>query len=163
MTDLEIAQQINALKAERAQLEESTQRRIREIKTDLEKLQTSFNVRSVGLDEDKIRLALTVIEVTGKYEREGGCVAKAVASLAKNDSYMNRIAIAVKDYAQFSGQGCDCEYGYGPKHGSHVFTVGLTRDARKRELTEEERDAAIYYLMRLQQIQEAQRQAAACI
>ena len=161
MRDIEIAQRLEELKRERKELEDSTAARLQEIKTEREKLTETMKRRAAGLDENKIALAETVIEVEGKYEREGGCIEKAISHLATGSDYMKRVAIAVKDYAQFSGQGCDCEYGYGPKHGWHVFTIGLTRDARKRDLTEDERDAAIYYLVHLQQIQGAQRQAAA--
>jgi len=160
MTDLEIARSLEALKSEQKGLEDSTAKRLSEIKAGRAKLIETMKRRAAGLDEAKIGLALSVIEVEGKYEREGGCIDKAVASLAQGGDYMKRVAISVKDYAQFSGQGCDCEYGYGPKHGHHVFTIGLTREARKRELSEAELDAAIYYLVHLQQIQEAQRQAA---
>jgi hypothetical protein len=159
MRDIEIARRLEELKRERAALEESTSKRLQELKTERETLIETMKRRAAGLDETKIALALNVIEVEGKYEREGGCIDKAIACLATGSDYMKKVAIAVKDYAQFSGQGCDCEYGYGPKHGWHVFTVGLTRDARKRELTEDERDAAVYYLVHLQQIQEARKQA----
>ena len=37
-------------------------------------------------------------------------------------------------------------YGMGPSHGSIVDEVGLKQDARKRDLTDEEKDACIYYL-----------------
>jgi hypothetical protein len=160
MTDLEIAQQLEELKAERLSLESATAIRLQQIKTERDSLVETMKRRSVGLDETKIGIAERIIEVTGKYEREGGCIDRAISCLATGSDYMKRVAISVKDYAQFSGQGCDCEYGYGPKHGWHVFTVGLTRDARKRDLTEDERDAAIYYLVHLRQIQESARQAA---
>jgi hypothetical protein len=161
MTDIQIARRLEELKRERKQLEEATATRLREIKTERDSLTEAMKRRAAGLDEAKIKLAEKIIEVAGKYEREGGCIEKAIASLASGGDYMKRVAIAVKDYAQFHGQGCDCEYGYGPKHGWHVFTVGLTRDARKRDLTDEECDAAIYYLVHLKQIQEAKQQAAA--
>ena len=161
MKDIEIARRIEDLKREQKDLEGATAKRLQEIKAERESLIETMKRRAAGLDEAKIALALQVIEVEGKYEREGGCIDKAIAHLANGSDYMKRVAIAVKDYAQFSGQGCDCEYGYGPKHGWHVFTIGLTRDARQRELTEDERDAAIYYLVHLQQIQEAKRQATA--
>src|SRR5687768_8470312 len=152
MKDIEIARRLEALKRERKELEETTAKRLQAIKVERGQLIETMKRRAAGLDEAKIALAEKVIEVTGKYEREGGCIDRAIASLANGGNYMKKMAIAVKDYDRFHGQGCDCEYGYGPKHGHHVFTIGLTRDARKRELTDEECDAAIYYLVHLKQI-----------
>lgn len=161
MNDLEIIRRLNELANEKAAIEKKASERLAAIKTERDTLQESLNRRSLGLDENKIALALKVVETTGKFENEGGCLRRAMDCLALGGDTMKTVAIAVKDYAQFHGQQCDCEYGYGPKHGWHVFTVGLTRDARKRELTEEERDAAIYYLVHFKEIEQARRQAAA--
>jgi hypothetical protein len=161
MRDIDIARRLEALRIEQARLETQTADRLKEIKTERAGLIETMQLRAVGLDEGKLRIAESVIYVQGKHEREGGCVDKAIAQIANGDEHLKTIAIAVKDYAQFSGQGCDCTYGYGPKHGHHVFEVGLTREARKRDLTDDERDAAIYYLVHLKQIQEARAKAVA--
>jgi len=43
----------------------------------------------------------------------------------------------------------------GPRHGSIIFEIGLTKEARQRDLSAEETDAAIYYLVNLERIQSA--------
>lgn len=52
-----------------------------------------------------------------------------------------------KDYDAWAGQRSDHEWG-GPRHGSIVFKIGL-KD-RSRELTEEERADAIYFLLNIE-------------
>ena len=73
-----------------------------------------------------------------------------------------RVFFGTKNYDQWSGQRCDCEYGCGPRHGSICFRIGLTDAARKRrqaDLSADEVEAAIYYLVNLERVQEAERVA----
>ncbi len=63
-------------------------------------------------------------------------------------------------YDRWYGQRSDHDYGMGPRHGSIIFRIGLVSDARHRELTSAERDAAVYYLMNLEAIQAAKVEAA---
>jgi hypothetical protein len=50
----------------------------------------------------------------------------------------------VKDYVQFIHQGADCEYGYGPRYGDVVFSIGLRNP--EHTLTDEETESCLYYL-----------------
>lgn len=161
MKDIEIIKRLNELAQEKTTLEKQTAERVEQIRAETQALTETIHRRAVGLDESKIALAEKVVMVGGKFERETGCLRRAMNCLAIGGGKMKTVAIAVKDYDRFRGQECDCEYGYGPKHGGHVFMVGLTPDARKRDLTEEECDAAIYYLVHFKDIQEAREKAAA--
>jgi hypothetical protein len=37
--------------------------------------------------------------------------------------------LGIKNYAHFGDQRCDCSYGYGPTHGTIVFSIGRVRGA----------------------------------
>lgn len=122
--------------------------------------QKSIALASGGLDPDQITLARTVVFVRGAYARGGegreSVVRDAVKELACGPDLLRRVQFGTKDYDCFSGQRTDCGYGYGPKHGHIVFAVGLTQDARERELTNAETEAAIYLLTRLEAVQNAE-------
>lgn len=51
--------------------------------------------------------------------------------------------LGFKNYAQFGDQRTDCAYGYGPKHGSIVFSIGRQRPFEKNEVLGAD---DIYYL-----------------
>lgn len=81
----------------------------------------------------------------------------AVNDLASAKDEMKRHYFGLKDYDRWSHQREDHEYGSGPRHGSIVFRIGLTDDARKQDgLTLQQRDDAIYYLRNLERIQKAE-------
>jgi len=81
----------------------------------------------------------------------------AIDDIATAKDAMRREYFGLKNYEHWSHQRSDHEYGYGPRHGSTVFMVGLTKDARSRSgLTLQERDDAIWYLRNLVQIQRAE-------
>lgn len=71
--------------------------------------------------------------------------------------------MGVKNYDGFYHQRTDCQYGYGPRHGSIVFSIGLSRNVRESmqqhasivslpnshpatHLPEQIRDNCIYFL-----------------
>jgi hypothetical protein len=124
-----------------------------------------------GLNPEVIALAETVLSVRGNYERAGGesagAVRDAITDLADNGGA--RLAdrtFGVKDYDRWTGQRCDCSYGCGPRHGSVTFDIGLNEEVRRRVregagLTEDETEAAIYYLANLKEIQGSRRAALA--
>lgn len=125
-----------------------------------------------GLDAEKIALGKTVIYVTD-YTRGGqdraSCVSAAVKQLATGVPIrlhygdLWKCYFGTKNYEGWIGQRSDHEYGYGPRHGSICFEVGLTRGARERkqaDLTAEEIEAAIYVLLNVERIQAAEKLAA---
>lgn len=88
-------------------------------------------------------------------EFDSGVVAAAVSDIAAGAPILRTNYIGVKNYEGFHHQREDHKYGYGPRHGSIVFSVGLTDPVRKRlaeggELTAEEQDAVIVYLTNLE-------------
>ena len=114
-----------------------------------------------GLDAGKIALAETVIFV-GDYSKGGEERASARADAIQQFSTgkpvgtykdLRREFFGTKNYDRWSGQRCDCEYGMGPRHGSICFQIGMKKDARTRDLTAEEREAAVYYLVNLEAVQ----------
>jgi hypothetical protein len=134
----------------------------------IEKENTAILQIGQGLDFEKISLAETVMYVSGDFQKAGEdrekCRTQAVHWFATNESrgrYGNLKFeyFGTKSYDRWYGQGSDHEYGFGPRHGSIIFSIGLEREARQRDLTPEEREACIYYLLNLTTIQEAQKQA----
>lgn len=75
------------------------------------------------------------------------CVRDAIRELATDGGgRLHERSFGTKDYDRFADQREDHSYGMGPKHGHIVFSVGLQPEARGRELTPEEIEAAIYLL-----------------
>lgn len=162
MNDLELTRHIQRLEIERATVQENAKRVSNGLTDEIRIAREMQNRRSAGLDENKVRLAEHVIEVRGAVERNNeGCLGDAINDLANGTPRLRREYFGVKNYDRFVGQRCDCSYGMGPKHGHIVFEIGLTQEARKRDLTEEEANAAIYYLVHLKAIQEAAKAATA--
>ena len=103
-----------------------------------------------GFDVMKIQLAESVLDVEGNpYGNTGGGVLnlaeRAIIDIANNTQLLRRQFFGNKRYDGFY-QEWSGGYGSGPAHGSIVDEVGLRRDARTRDLTDDEKDAAIYYL-----------------
>lgn len=117
-----------------------------------------------GLDVGFLNEGLEVIKVSGSYIRGGqdraSCIRDAIDWLAtgKCSAYhqFNEADYGTKNYDRWSGQRSDHEWG-GPRHGSIVFQIGL-KD-RKRELTDRERDAAIYFLINIEAWEQAKSSA----
>lgn len=59
---------------------------------------------------------------------------------------LNNVFFGCKNYDRWTHQREDCEYGYGPRHGSIVFAIGLRPEWRNKGLTERQRSCCIYYL-----------------
>lgn len=118
-----------------------------------------------GLDLSKIAIAQTILHVTdfskGGSEREDARkdAIKWFATGKAGYRGLKYEYFGTKSYAHWHGQRSDHEYGYGPAHGSTIFSIGLVPSARNRELTEEEKDCAIYYLLNLERIQESESKA----
>ncbi|MBK9496676.1 MAG: hypothetical protein IPO08_19680 [Xanthomonadales bacterium] len=119
-----------------------------------------------GLDNDRIAIARGILKIQGSYlnggQDKGSVIRDAVDWLAtgKSAAYqgLDQSDYGTKSYDRWFGQRSDHEWG-GPRHGSIIFQIGL-KD-RKRELTEEERDAAIYFLLNIEGWETARNQAKA--
>lgn len=123
----------------------------------LEKLASENN------DLEKIQLAETVLYVHGNpYGRTSDVnqfnhatiAEQAIIDIASGCQHLKRQFFGNKRYEGYY-QGTDCEYGMGPKHGSIVDEIGLKQSARTKDLTDEEKDACIYYLRNYQKIKAA--------
>jgi hypothetical protein len=113
-----------------------------------------------GIDADKVRTARSILYLNGKFASSAqrrGVVQDAIDWLATGEKRTYHTLqsgyFGVKNYSGFGDQREDHEYGFGPKHGTIVFAVGLNE--RKRELTDEEREAALYYLLNIEAIESA--------
>lgn len=108
-----------------------------------------------GLDTDRIANALSLLKVRGSYARagqdRGSVIRDAVDWLAtgKCAAYhqFDQADFGTKSYDRWHGQRSDHEWG-GPRHGSIIFQIGL-KD-RRREMTEDERSDAIYFLLNIE-------------
>ncbi len=174
MTLTEAAQKLHQLRADLAAHETAAKKRSEEIKQEIRAKALILENATEGLDAGKIATAQSVLRVYGFYERGGddraSVISDAIKQLATGEPVrpvygdLWRVQFATKNYDRWQGQRSDHEYGYGPKHGSIVFSVGFTDEVRKRDpqvLTPEEVEAAIYYLTNIQRVQSAAARASA--
>ena len=117
-----------------------------------------------GIDLTKVTLAETIL-YAGNHKNGGedwnGARQDAIkwfatcARVGTNPYYgdLRTTYFGTKNYDRWHGQREDHEYGMGPRHGSICFEIGLRKEARTRDLTDAEREAAIYYLVNLERIQ----------
>jgi hypothetical protein len=150
----------------RAQLGEETKRHeaaAKALRAELLATETSVQMASAGIDEALVARARLVIDIGGSYAKGGTDRAsereEAIAAIVAGGEKMRHDYFGTKNYDRWSGQGAHHSYGMGPRHGSMCFTIGLTSDVRKRPvgsmLTEEDMDAAVYYLRNLEKIEAA--------
>ena len=127
-------------------------------------LRAKSKLTSDGLDLQKIDVAMSILMIDGLYANAGdersSCVADAIKQLASGAPLpfkdLWKEYFGTKRYDGWYGQRSDHPYGYGPRHGSILFRVGLTDNARSRkqsELTSDEVEAAVYYLANIERIE----------
>lgn len=110
------------------------------------------------LNIDYIQIAESILRVYGNpYGITDNCESTiayyAITDIATGCNHLKKEFFGNKRYSGYY-QRNDCNYGYGPSHGSTVDYIGLKDDARKRDLTGEEKDACIYYLRNYKKIKE---------
>ncbi|HHX31451.1 MAG TPA: hypothetical protein GX712_02540 [Bacteroidales bacterium] len=146
----ELSQKTEAFKKEQAKLNSEIQELLR-----LE------NVAHNGLDLDKIQIAEKLIWIRGNpfgktsdVTKFGGIVIAecAIIDIAEDCKKMRTQFFGNKKYEGFY-QRCDCEYGYGPRHGSIVDRIGLID--KEHQFTDDEKDACIYYIKNYNAVKEA--------
>lgn len=157
-------QQIDRLTKELAAHEAAAQRRSAELTGEIVAHRTILARSEAGLDLEKITLAETFLSV-GDYSRAGDerntprqdAIKWFAGTLDTRGGYddLRHAYFGTKSYDRWHGQAITCSYGMGPRHGSVIFRIGLSEEARKRDLTDDEREAAIYYLVNLEAIQRA--------
>jgi hypothetical protein len=116
------------------------------------------NISTEGVDLEKVQLAETIIYIRGNPFGiiDGGGVRisdLAISDIAKNCEHLKTEFYGNKTYEGYY-QRCNCSYGMGPRHGGIRDEIGLNPDARKRDLTSDEKDACIYYINNYSKIKE---------
>ena len=138
---------------------------IGEFKAELAEASRLIAASADGIDIEVLRLAESVLEVRGTFEKAGDdrsyALQKAIDDLANGATNLKKAYVGTKQYAHWHGQFVECSYGMGPSHGSVIFSIGIRRSELGRELTDGEIEASLYYLRNLQRIQKASAQAAA--
>lgn len=133
----------------------------KQLKDEIEELKRHEGLEQNNIDLDKVKLAESVILVQGNPYGETSDVTKfkrkpivehAIIDIANGCPYLKRQFYGNKRYEGFY-QRTDCDYGMGPRHGSIVDRIELK--VRDRELTDDEKDACIYYLKNYQKIKQA--------
>ncbi len=81
-------------------------------------------------------------------------VETAIADISNDCAHLFTKYFGVKNYAGFGDQCTDCDYGYGPKHGTIVFKISLKSQVRREgSITEAQKEAALYHLYNIEKIQ----------
>ena len=173
MTLTETIKKVADLRNKLCAHEDTAKAKSSEMRSEIADLQRLINLDSALLDCAKINLAQSVIFVRGQYTHAGdertSVISDAVHQIATGEKRgyrgLDHENFGTKSYDRWHGQRCDCQSGMGPKHGSIIFQVGLRKDARDRggvtALTDDEREATIYMLTRLEAVQSAEASAAA--
>lgn len=136
----------NELSEKRKIFEQEKNKLISEIK-ELKRLE---NVGSQGIDLLKVQMAENIIFIKGNPlgKIDSGTTTildLAINDIAENFHHLKNAYFGNKSYEAFY-QRYNCEYGLGPKHGSVVDMIGLKSQYRDKLITDEEKDACIYYL-----------------
>lgn len=129
------------------------------LSSEIESLLKLENTAEKGFDVVKIQTAESVLSVCGNPygNADGGgkkLAERAIIDIANNTQSMRKMYYGNKRYSGYY-QESSHSYGMGPTHGSIVDEVGLKQEARKRDLTDDEKDACIYYLKNYVAIKEA--------
>lgn len=93
------------------------------------------------IDLQKCRKGMEQLNIEGRARPE--LIEEAIRLIQQSSvDAMSRRYLGIKNYASFGDQREDHDYGYGPKHGSIVFSIGRTDAWRVKPLTAD----AIYLL-----------------
>jgi len=101
-----------------------------------------YNLNLLSVAEENL-----VVEGIQKYydqENVVSCLNDAIRDISNGVVFLRKQFFGCKNYSQFICQRCDCEYGYGPKHGDIVFSIGLKN--KNEKFTENEIESMLYYL-----------------
>ena len=157
---------LNTIVLERSQKQDELSKKTREFEDERRRLSSEIAELSrleilgcEGLSLQLIQIAEKVISVKGNpygitSDMSNGhknIAELAILDIAQGCPSLKKEYYGNKIYGSYY-QRCDCKYGYGPSHGSIVDSIEL-RD-RKGDLSEEEKDACIYYLHNYKKIKE---------
>lgn len=158
----ELVQKLSEAKKKKLQLMNQYQINLSSINSEISTISKHLSITNVGLDLEMVNRGMLVIEFgeTKGIDERNKCVNDAISDLAGGAKKLNERYFGTKDYAHWNDQREDHEYGYGPKHGSIVFRVGLRREYLRKELTPEDIECAIYCLLNINKINEQIKQVA---
>lgn len=124
---------------------ENQVKRIQSQIADIEKQQGCL---LANMDETKVQIAESVLRFSQGFSRlDKSVIKRAIEDIANGCKELSYQYLGIKDYAHWTGQRSDHNYGYGPKHGYIVFSIGLKQP--NQSLSSVEQEASIYYLYQL--------------
>ncbi|MGP4913995.1 hypothetical protein ACTXJW_22025, partial [Hafnia alvei] len=101
----------------------------------------------------RMEIDMTTVRLTNAIRDE---IAKKALEKSGIEEELKQQYFGTKDYAHWRDQRENHLYGYGPKHGSIVFEVGLTRVALEKAgsvgIEEDDIESAIYCLLNIDEI-----------
>ena len=155
----EIVKERNEKSIELSKLQSDFQKEEKRLKAEIQHLLSFENTAESGFDVIKIQLAESVLYVHGNPYgiTDGGganLANRAIIDIANDNCHMKDRYFGNKTYSGYY-QESSHSYGMGPGYGGIVDEVGLNKEAIKRDLTNDEKDACIYYLKNYPKIKEA--------
>lgn len=155
----ELIKKLEEAKRRKASLRESFEAEDKKISALIDDLRRSIELTKASIDLDKVTYAETLCSV-GKVDSSTrrAALQDVIKEVAANrgSKYFKEYQ-GIKIYSGFGEQHSSHIYGYGPRHGSIVWSFELTRKLRERPdkfLNDEEVDAILYYLLNIESIQE---------
>jgi len=138
---------------------ERYEQNISELENSLQAYQRLMRLMCEDIDDDLVTVAERILWIEGAYSKGGverqSVIDDAVYDIVNQNERLRTERFATKNYDCWVGQRSDARYGYGPRHGHIVFSVGLAPSFRERDLTEYEQDAVVYYLRNIEKIEAA--------
>lgn len=165
MTLIELTKKKMAIEAELAQLKAKFVDDTSRIGKELIAVAEGINYANKGLTVEMVRHGMTIINFGDPKQstERRGCVEDAINDIASGFNRLSERYFGTKNYAQWSDQREDHRYGYGPKHGSICFKIGLTGTALNKlasgGLSDYDAECAIYCLMNIDAINAANAKA----
>lgn len=125
-------------------------------------LSAKMNMAKAGIDTQKVDAGLKVLAIKGKASSADSIISLAIDDLAAGCPHMKKKYFGIKVYSGFGEQREHHEYGYSPRHGSIVFSIGLTNSALRdlAEGKEIDTESAIYLLLNWKEVAAAKVEAA---
>lgn len=159
MTLTEIIRQRILLEAELSKKYWEFQDFQKKITAEIDALKEKESLLENGFDLEKIELGRTVVTIKGNPYGDTGCSKdKTIAEEAIRDILdgCKRLKVEYFGNKRYEGfyQRSNHDYGFGPTYGSIVDRVEL--NIRKRDLTSEEAEAAVYYIRVYNKIEKTQ-------
>ena len=163
--DPKLAELVSAIETLEERKNQETARhahKMAQFDTDIARLETKMALITRRINPQQVERAKNTIEVRGQVYpgMRQRVVENAIRQLARGGGVLHHEYFGTKHYSGFVDQRCDCEYGYGPKHGTVVFSVGLSSQFRERTLLSEQIEDAVYYLKNLGKIQDTEERSA---